>query len=281
MATYHMIDTTIEINYIFDRYYKDNLESYITKQNPIYIINTYLVDEIDVPNLKIINQTVRKKFFQDDLHDYALFHLPDKTPIILIKRQKDFKKYDIYLNKHKQSPLDGIEYTIHQTVFMEIALSRGFLPLHASAFLYKNKAILISGPSGTGKTTLSSRMNLLYGYEIINDDKPLLKVYDDQVYVYSSPFSGKEALNMNLNVPLGYIVFIAQGSENKFYPLTEKEAINELLRNMFRPDNAAIWDIALDVSSRVIHEEKMIRYACLNENSAGHTLENYLKEVIV
>ena len=81
---------------------------------------------------------------------------------------------------------------------MEMALNCGFIPIHASAFEYKNKAILITAPSGVGKSTLGSRMYNLYNLPIINDDKPLLRVENDCVWFILLRFPEKNQKTLTL-----------------------------------------------------------------------------------
>lgn len=274
MRVYQMIGLNILIDYQFDRFYDANLDNYITDESPTHFIYTHL--EIPKINLPLVKQTLKKRFYEDAQHDYVLFVDEFDTPLNLIKRRKDFKRYDIYLNK-QQPHLDGIEYTIHQMVFLEMALHHGFISIHASAFEFRKKAILISAPSGVGKSTLSSRMNRLYDLAIINDDKPLLRVENNEILVYSSPFSGKEAKNLNKVLPLGMIIFLSHGN-NTFHFISEKEAINEIVRNIFRPNESSLWDLFTDIASRTIKDEQLIRYQASNEDEAAHILYTYLKE---
>ncbi|NLN50286.1 MAG: hypothetical protein GX149_01505 [Acholeplasmataceae bacterium] len=274
--TYEMIDLTIYLKPAFDKYFKNNLEAYATTKKANYFIYTHLVAELEAPLLAEERRTEKRRFYRDKNFDYVMFVNEKELPLIIIKRRKDYQEYHVYLDQNRQKALPGIEYTIYQMIFMEIALERAFLPLHASAFVYKNKAILVSGPSGTGKSTLSRRMNRLYELIILNDDKPLLRLEGDKIMVYSSPFSGKEALNNNLVCPLGKIVFIAQGKENKFSKLSSKEAINELLKNMFRPESKEIWEVATIAANKIIKEDLLIQYDCLNEDSAAEQLKKYL-----
>ncbi|MDD2575471.1 MAG: hypothetical protein PHD47_03260 [Acholeplasmataceae bacterium] len=279
MHTYKMIDLNILIDYKFNRFYKDNIEAYLTFDKPTHFIYTHLVDEVIEPKLPLTLQTDKRTFYEDSKNRYVVYHNAEKEPLILIKRSKDYTHYDIYLDQQKQAPLDGIEYTIHQMVFMEIAVENGFTPIHASAFSYQDKAYLVSAPSGIGKTTLAKRMARLYQAEIINDDKPLLKIKDNQLMVYSSPFSGKEAKNLNSVYPLGLIIFIEQGLTNEFKKLKTDEAINLILKNMFRPDKKTLWNNATVVMDKLIKENKVILYQVQNHDNAGISLKEYIDKV--
>ncbi len=275
MNVYNIIGINILIDNKFDDFYKDNLEKYKIDAEPTHFIYTHL--NIPKLNLPVIKQTKKKRFYEDEDYDYVLFVDDNLVPLNLIKRKKDFKKYEIYLNKDQEN-IAGIEYTIHQMLFLEMALNCGFLPIHASAFEYKNKAILITAPSGVGKSTLGSRMYNLYNLPIINDDKPLLRVENDEILVYSSPFSGKESKNINTVIPLGLIVFLERGN-NKVKYITAKEAINEISRNIFRPNELELWDIFVDIANRTIKDNMLIKYEASNSDEAAEVLYKYLKEI--
>ena len=100
---------------------------------------------------------------------------------------------------------------------------------HGAALLWKKKAWIITAPSGTGKTTqLRHWRNVLKkDVRVINGDKPLLECRKDgSVHVYSSPWKGKENYGLDgLCAPLGGIILLEQGNENRIERLDVKEAV--------------------------------------------------------
>ena len=100
---------------------------------------------------------------------------------------------------------------------------------HGAAFLWKGRAWIFTAPSGTGKTTQLNHWRRLWRKEIrvINGDKPCLECRDDgSVFVYSSPWRGKERSGMlGLSAPLGGIVLLEQGPENRIRRMTPQEAV--------------------------------------------------------
>ncbi len=109
---------------------------------------------------------------------------------------------------------------------------------HASAVALDGKAVLFSGPCGTGKTTHTNLWRQYFGPDrvvVINDDKPVLRRIEDIFYVYGAPWSGKSALNTNICVPLGAIVFLQQAKENHIRRLSNKEAVQMLFYQSQRP----------------------------------------------
>lgn len=87
---------------------------------------------------------------------------------------------------------------------------------HSSAVVYKGKAYIFLGKSGTGKST-HSRMWLeaLEDVVLMNDDHPVIRLGSDGTPVaYGSPWSGKTHCYKNMSAPLGGIIRIARATHN-------------------------------------------------------------------
>ena len=102
---------------------------------------------------------------------------------------------------------------------------------HSVALLYRGKAWLLTAPSGTGKTTQFMNWRKLLPSEItmISGDMPVLEQLDGEITVHPSPWNGKESIGSFLSAPLGGIVLLEQGQENRIEPLPVREAIVSLI----------------------------------------------------
>ena len=108
----------------------------------------------------------------------------------------------------------------------------GKCAFHAAAFLWHEKAFLLTAPSGTGKSTQLQNWMQLYPNEtrIMNGDKPILSVEDHGIWVNPSPWKGKERLgDDSLRAPLGGIIFLRQDKENKIRKMKPYEAAAPIL----------------------------------------------------
>lgn len=123
----------------------------------------------------------------------------------------------------------------------EALLADDILLFHSSALAMDGKAILFAAPSGTGKSTHARLWRECFGGRVtmINDDKPLLKVREDAVTVYGTPYAGKEGLHANASAPVAAIVLLRQGPENLIKPLSPGEAFPRLLDQAYRPRDGA------------------------------------------
>lgn len=100
---------------------------------------------------------------------------------------------------------------------------------HGAALLWKERVWILTGPSGVGKTTQLRHWLRLQRRKVrvINGDKPLLAWREDgTIWVHGSPWKGKEGLGIRgLCAPLGGIILLEQGQENRIRRLSPKEAV--------------------------------------------------------
>lgn len=99
------------------------------------------------------------------------------------------------------------------------------LEIHASVTVLDGKAHVFLGRSGTGKSTHSKQwLGCFEGSWLLNDDNPIVRIEDDQVTMYGSPWSGKTPCYKNECAPLAGVVLLKQAPENKVRRLTLPEA---------------------------------------------------------
>ncbi len=123
---------------------------------------------------------------------------------------------------------EDAEYSMLGTNFYKALLSYDGCLLHSSAVVVENEAYLFSANCGTGKSTHTS-LWLKYLAEkkpyILNDDKPAIRVLEDGIFAYGTPFSGKHDISENKKVKLKAICFIEQSKTNKIQKIEPKDAI--------------------------------------------------------
>ena len=92
--------------------------------------------------------------------------------------------------------------------------------LHASVVIQAGNGYAFLGKSGTGKSTHSQLwLRYLEGYELLNDDHPIIRLVNDEVIIYGSPWSGKTPCYKNKQARLKAVVRLEQASENKIIRL--------------------------------------------------------------
>jgi len=278
LKTYRIAGIDLLISFHYEEYFKDNIEKYETKvdSNPKYQIESFLVDEIKEPveaPIKDRNPYICRGKELSYLYIKNTHHQVKA----MFTHDRDFLHSKIYINENILENPDEIEYVFMSMIFMEIAAREGFFSLHASAIQYHNEIILISAPSQTGKSTHANYWLKAFDHiHIINDDKPLIKCINEKLIVFGTPFSGKNKLNVNTHAPLKAITFYSQGLDNKIKKLDNDEIRLELLKNMHRPMEADLWDIAVTIIDELIDKIPFYRIYATHSIESAITLKNMI-----
>lgn len=186
----------------------------------------------------------------------------------------------------KEAPhLDLAECEIIHTCsafYRQLLKFNGFM-LHSSGVVVDNKAYLFSASSGTGKSTHTTQWLKLFGDKafIINDDKPAIKIEDDNIYVYGTPWSGKSDLNINVKVPLQGICVLERSVNNFIEPLDNGTAIYKIMNQTLRPQNADVMDQLLQMLDRVITDVPIWRMGCNISTEAAQMAYDAMSKPIV
>lgn len=139
----------------------------------------------------------------------------------------------------------------------------GFM-LHSSAVAVDDRAYLFSAPSGTGKSTHTEQWLKLFGEkaQIINDDKPAIRIEPDGIYAYGTPWSGKSDLNVNGRFEIGGICVLERGEKNVIAPLDEGTAVFSILNQTIRPTDPLKMATLLSHLDKVIKKVPVWKMAC-------------------
>ena len=134
--------------------------------------------------------------------------------------------------------------------------------MHGSVVATAEQGYLFTAPSGTGKTTRTKLwLDNIPDSMVINGDKPLIKVADDAVYVYGTPWCGKEGWNTNTSVPL-QAIFLLERSDNgnTLEEVSFAEAFPFLLRQTYRPDDPEAKRKTLQLLQKMAGKVRIYRF---------------------
>ena len=110
-----------------------------------------------------------------------------------------------------------VEYKALIELTSKFLLPHSSCIFHAVAFCWKGYAWLLTGPSGTGKTTQYKRWKVMYrdDVQMICGDMPLLELREDgSIWVHPTPWNGKERIQGKVSAPLAGIVILEQHKMN-------------------------------------------------------------------
>lgn len=160
---------------------------------------------------------------------------------------------------------------IYRKIAEKLSEFHGFL-VHGVLMSAEDHGILLCAESGTGKTTHAALWLKLLGEkcEIINGDKPLVRIIDGVVYAYGTPWCGKEEINKNARVRLTDICFLERAKENSVCEVEKGEVVQNLLPSLHLPQGSGLINVldAIDITAR---NAKFWRVSCNMDISAAET----------
>ena len=133
-------------------------------------------------------------------------------------------------------------------------LTKDVLLFHGSSLSMDGKGYIFTAPSGTGKSTHARLWRERFGERVmmVNDDKPFLKITDDGVTTYGSPWSGKHRLDTNTSVPLHAIAVIERDKENSIERMSPLDAVPVLLQQAYREEEMeGIFPLVLKLAEMI------------------------------
>ena len=150
-------------------------------------------------------------------------------------------------------------------------LSREAVSIHASAVYREGKACLFLGKSGTGKST-HTRLWLRHvpGSDLMNDDNPVVRVQEDGVWVYGSPWSGKTPCYRNVAAPVGAFVQLRQHAENRMGRESVVDSFVSLLTSVSTMKwDARIYAFHCDTLSDILRRTPVYLLECRPDEEAA------------
>lgn len=156
---------------------------------------------------------------------HMTIHLPDE---LLEEKMKETEGMDMNL----------AEYLYTGAAFYTGLLQYGGFLLHSSAIVMDGKAYLFTADSGTGKSTHTELWRKAFGedrVQILNDDKPAIRIAKEGYFACGTPWSGKHNLSMDRIVPIAAIGFLERSEENWIERRPGGEMVGKLLKQTVRP----------------------------------------------
>lgn len=277
-------DIYISFNYQFDDYFTNNLDKYEVSIYPNDIIKMSVIVSSDIA----LDINYEKKYanknqiiYESQKEKYIVTYINDFSDIKhIIYFSLDYKNIQITLNKKIDKKLAEYEYVLSGMMFLELALYNNYLPIHASAFTVNNYTVLLSAPSGVGKSTQTNFFKKIYpDITLINEDKPLLKLIDGECYVIGSPWSGKDAINANVIKKVDAIFFLNQANELKIVSLDDKEKIRLIFKNIQRPVYQDLIDQLSLIINNLIKNVNIYQFNNINNSESAKFLIEFMEGI--
>ena len=174
------------------------------------------------------------------------------------------------------------DYLETLAVYRKIAdemLEYNTILFHGSVVSVDNIGYLFTAKSGTGKSTHTKLWRELFKERaiMVNDDKPLLRVTENGVTAYGTPWNGKHRLSTNIGVPLNAICVLERSDENHIEKVTAESVYNMLVQQVYRPQNPQKLLKTLQLIDVLADSVKLYRLGCNMDISAAETAYNGMK----
>ncbi len=245
----------------FDEEAKHHLSFYATEETDspdvIFTVHTDC-SNILPPAGKMIAEVNCRKWYELPDGGFAFVdQIPDLSDQILnlVVCDKDFRQTEAWFCPKSIMGLDVDKRPYHmiQEVLRYTYLFANGTIIHASSLAYQGKGLLFSAPSGTGKSTHTGLWKKFApGTEIVNDDMPVIRKIGDTVHLYGAPWSGKNSIHANIDVPLSAIVFIERSATCSLTPMDKAEAIFRIFEAIRKPIVPALAEKNLDVLAQMV-----------------------------
>ena len=153
------------------------------------------------------------------------------------------------------------------------------LMIHGSAISVDGEGYLFTAKSGTGKSTHVKLWQELLGDRavIVNDDKPFIRISENEAIVYGTPYSGKEGLNTNISVPLKAICILERSEENRIEQINFREAFPILIQQTYHPSDREMFNRIFNLLDRLKLFVKFYRLSCNKELEAAEISYSAMK----
>ena len=233
--------------------------------------------------IKIANKVTEINAFNETTKKYCLSFLSEEEPnYVITMTKKD-------LENEASNSSDGKVYVNEEisALYRKIAdllVEDNIVVFHSSAISVDENGFLITARSGVGKSTHAKNLQEYIGdsFKYINDDKPLLKVNDNDVIVYSSPWNGKERRGNNISSRLKAILFLNRGETNTYRKIDNKEEIYiKMLSQIYLPKEKSKREKALKIADTLLKKVNFYEINVTKDvESAKMTYEEIIKNEI-
>ena len=184
--------------------------------------------------LKVAEKVIKISCNYDFSYDYCKEYTTDETEDFSI----EIEPKDIEFERERATIKCSNGYlellAIHRKI-SEIMPKYNTILFHGSVLAIDGKGYLFTAPSGTGKSTHTRLWKEYFKNRVVvvNDDKPFLKIEDDDVFAYGTPWDGKHRLSSNIKVPLKGICILSQDRENWIKKIDSKSVYPYLYNQVY------------------------------------------------
>ena len=152
--------------------------------------------------------------------------------------------------------------------------------MHSSAVAVDGRAYCFAAESGTGKSTLTRYWKEVLGdrLTVINGDKPIYRFQGKQLFVFGTPWCGKENWQANTSAPMKALCLLERGEENAVFPVNPFEVLGEMVHHFHLPGGGQVdMPRLVELMDRMVTSVPVYRLRCRNDRSAAEKAIAYFQ----
>ena len=237
--TIQLADEAIEIHSIYDKVYD--------------WCRAYLIPSDASPENKMIIEITQEDIENEDRRTQDL------------GRARNPESFMVYHPAHLELS------AVYRRICEELPLRSVFM-MHGSAISTDGHGYLFTAPSGTGKTTRTLLWKKAYPQSVIvNGDKPLIRVKEEGIYVYGTPWAGKEGYQSNTSSQLQTVFLLEradEGEADSIQKLSPYEAFPFVYRQIYLPENPSAKVETLNLMETFLKRVNVYKLRCAPTEAA-------------
>ena len=200
----------------------------------------------------IIQINNKYDFVERQCHGYIV---DDGVPDLIIECteediQQEITNYDnpSYANKGYCESI-----CIYRNLCLQLPKYDAFL-MHSAVLDVDGKSYAFTAKSGTGKSTHINLWKKLLGEKVtvVNGDKPILRFIDGELFIYGTPWCGKEGWNTNMRSTLKGLCFLERAEKNSIIPLEKSESAMRIMNQILMPSDPLDAMSTLELMDRML-----------------------------
>ncbi|MBR0140723.1 MAG: hypothetical protein IJM19_00565 [Ruminococcus sp.] len=238
---------------------------------------------------KFAGKTIEVISVYPDVHEYCKDYISDENADFTVQTSQE----DIDFEQQRSDSENICEgkkpvkypagYLEELAVYRKIAekmIEFDTVLFHGSVIAVDGKGYLFTAKSGTGKSTHTKLWREVFGERavMVNDDKPLLGISDNQVIAYGTPYNGKHHIGNNISVPLKGICILQRNKENIIKKVNKMAVYSMLIQQIYRPSDRDKLKRTLELVDKMSENIDIYVLGCNMDREAAIVAYNGMKD---
>lgn len=291
MLYYRLAGLDIGIDYeneLIDERMKPFQIGSVQKADMIILIKR--ADRIARPEGKQLLNTGQFLWMRRPEQDGFIIHTADAMDedknILTMEAGPDWSRVDINIRNDHYIVREGGEDTCTDycypfilcgIAFRNLLMNHDGLVIHSSSISFRDKGILFTAPSGTGKSTHVRLWKETFGDEVtvVNDDTPAVRFINGGPMLFGTPWSGSPGIYSNIQASLRAVVALERSAENSIKKLDPLEALPILMKRSLLPYyDEKLMTIACGLVERLLDKVDVYKLKCRPDKEAVELVHN-------